>query len=629
MKKLYSLLRKSFNKEIDGTGLAVFRIFYSCVLLCEIAQIFYFRHLIYDKIPYVSVSEINFIIPITLWGIVVVFFMFGLFTKFTSILNYLLTLILVGSLESFEYHVFYAYLGINFLIIFFPMGRCLSLDRLITKLKFSNTTFQYNPPRNVSQLYYFLIIYIGLALVYFDSVFFKVSSNLWYRGLGFWEPSSLPMVTRTDMSWILNQEILVKIIGYGIIVFEFVFIFLFFRKKWRVPLAIIGVLMHIGIMIQFPIPWFGLTACAIYCLMVPVSFWKKLFGEVAKEETKLYVYYDAECPLCVRTKITVKHFDVKNRIKFKTVQFDAVENDSLKGIATETMLNDIHSVNLKGKVFSGVDTYIQIMNQIWYLKPISLALRLPGFNYFSRKIYSYVAQNRTTERCTEENCGYDPPAIPDDSKFKIFKNFTLKDLNFKFIYYISLFFTVLQLFLLYNSNFVGLFKGYTGSGKTEMSKMISQTVSNTRFVTCIFFGSTHHVVFNDSHFDNYNHIVAITYLDKNGKETWLPINDERGMPSTYCYGFNWVKWTFRVTSPDIETKTLGKGIRRFTAFWANKNGIDLNDATFLIKVKKIDIPNKWEKDFLKKQIASPWIDGGKVEWKYEEFYQSIKNIESL
>ena len=50
-------LRNSFDKEIDGTGLAVFRIVYSFFLLCEITQMFYFRHLIFDKIPYIELAE--------------------------------------------------------------------------------------------------------------------------------------------------------------------------------------------------------------------------------------------------------------------------------------------------------------------------------------------------------------------------------------------------------------------------------------------------------------------------------------------------------------------------------------------------------------------------------------------
>ena len=56
----------------------------------------------------------------------------------------------------------------------------------------------------------------------------------------------------------------------------------------------------------------------------------------------------------------------------------------------------------------------------------------------------------------------------------------------------------------------------------------------------------------------------------------------------------------------------------------------MNDR-FLIKVKKIDGLKdwQWQKDFLNKQIAKPWIDGGYVEWKDKKFISHIKDIESL
>jgi hypothetical protein len=76
---------------------------------------------------------------------------------------------------------------------------------------------------------------------------------------------------------------------------------------------------------------------------------------------------------------------------------------------------------------------------------------------------------------------------------------------------------------------------------------------------------------------------------------------------------------------------LNSGVRDYTAFWAKKQNLDLTKAKFLIKVKKIDsLKNwSWEKDFLNRQIAKPWIDGGFIEWKDKKFVSSIKDIESL
>jgi hypothetical protein len=90
--------------------------------------------------------------------------------------------------------------------------------------------------------------------------------------------------------------------------------------------------------------------------------------------------------------------------------------------------------------------------------------------------------------------------------------------------------------------------------------------------------------------------------------------------------------SFSTNSPNIVVKNLNNGVRDFTAFWANKSmKIDLSSAKFLIKVKKIDSLKdwQWEKDFLNKQIAKPWVDGGYIEWKGKKFISHIKDIESL
>ena len=629
MKKINLFLRKSFDKKIDGTGLAVFRIAYSLVLLCEIVQMFYFRYLIFDKIPYLKPAEIDFGIPISIWFIAVVFILFGAFTRFFTILNYIMGLILIGSIHSFEYHVFYAYMGINFLLLFLPVSQCLSLDRLFKKLKYSNTTFTYTPAKTVSQLYYFIPPFVGIGLVYFDSVFFKLDSNMWLSGLGSWLPSSLPMISHFNMSWILNQEWIIKFVGWATILFETFFLLVFFRKKYRLWVFVIGIILHLGILLEFPIPCFALTVCATYLLLVPISWWKKLFSS-NNDSITLTFYYDSECPLCIRTKIIIMHLDWFNKIGFKTVQFDAKENQYLKNIDRTILLDDIYSVDAKGTIYSGVDTYIQVMRRIFYLFPLSLLLKIPGMYQIAKKCYTYIARNRTTERCTEENCGYNPPIVPDDNTIKLLNNFAVLDLKFSMIKFIVKFLFVIQLIIIYRSPILTEIKESIGFRDTKTDKRLTFLSDEIEKRTKVLFGSTEHAVFVDTHFDHYNHIIAIVYIDKNKKENWLPIINKKGQPDYYIYGPNWVNWTFRVNSTNINAESLNEGIERYTAFWAKKRmKIDLSEAKFAIRVKKIDTPKGWQKDFLNKQIAKPWMDGGFIEWKDNKFISHIKDIESL
>src|SRR5690606_37108564 len=111
-----------------------------------------------------------------------------------------------------------------------------------------------------------------------------------------------------------------KGLGYLTLLFEMSFLFLFWIKKMRIPLAIIGVGLHIGILIFFPIPFFAFGFVALYILMVPTKVWKRFLCRRSENTKSLKVYYDSECPLCNRIRIIVNHFDFGNSIKFLTVQ---------------------------------------------------------------------------------------------------------------------------------------------------------------------------------------------------------------------------------------------------------------------------------------------------------------------
>lgn len=624
------MIRRLYEKQISGLGLSIFRIFYGMVLLAEICQFYYFRHLIFDKIPYLEKAEINFGIPIAIWGISVVFIILGLFNRTATLINYLLSLILIGSITTYEYHMFYAYMGINFLILFLPVSRNLSLDRLLLKYKYSNTRFAYNPPTDVSVLSYFVPIFVGLAFVYFDSIFFKFSSNFWRTGLGMWFPSSLPQTALLPLNGLMNQKYLVLGMGFLTVVFETVFIFTFFRKKWRIALVIIGLGLHIGILVCYPIPWFALGMCAIYLLMIPVGWWKKLFGEKKTAEPKMTFYYDGECPLCNRTKIAIQHFDIGKKIEFKTVQYYSEEEPLLKDIPFDTLLDDIHSVR-KGKVYTGLDTYIQVLDSMGYTKPLSWLLRLPGVYHLGKMVYGYVAKNRDTERCTEENCGYTPPVIPPkEEEFKLLQHFTLKDLKIKLITVGLIILCCLQVVISYNSDLNHDIREELGIENSRINKKVEKIAGNLDFLGKTYLGMTHHAVFMDYHFDQYNHIISVVYLDKKKKQqVFLPIIDQDGTPGDYLWGFNWVKWSFRVNNNIVNQENLKKGIRDFTAFWAEKNRVDLNDATFIIKLKKIETPKGWEKDFLKRQMEKPWQNIGTATWKDKKYSIEIPEVEKL
>ncbi|CAN5633016.1 hypothetical protein BH11BAC1_BH11BAC1_21710 [soil metagenome] len=626
LKKIYKQIATSYFKKIDGFGLAVFRIFYSLVFLMEVVQLYYFRHLVFDPVPFLKPSELDFGPVLIIWMVCILFITVGIFTRTAVIINYLFTVLFFGLCTTFEYHMFYVFTGVNFLLMFLPVSKVFSLDRLSLKLKYSNTKLFYDPPRTVSQLSYTIPLLLAVAFVYFDSIFFKVTSHMWLSGLGFWLPASMPIVAQVDSSLVLNMEFVSRFLGYLTFAFELVFLFTFWLKKFRVPLLIIGIGLHVGILIEFAIPWFGLGVTAIYILLVPVGCWKKWKSFPVKRQ-RLTFYFDNVCPLCIRTKIIIEHFDIRKRIKFLSIDSHYQDQPAFKKLNYDDLLRNIYSVNEKGVVFKGFDTYVQVANAIPFMKPLSWLMRIPGIYHLGCRLYDYVARNRNTERCTEDNCGYTPLVIPaDPGKKKFFHSLSVADLKITGITFGLVALVFLQFCVSLNSGLPSkAFRLILGKKENSVRKF---SIGLKGF-TSPFLGITNHGVFMDHHMMNYNHLFAVTYLAPHGIEIWLPMTLPSGMPGWYIYGSELVKWTFRVNNPLVDQQQVLDGIERFSAFWAVKHGVDLKNAQFKIKMKEIESSLVWKKDFLKKNIANPWRDIGTAEWQDEKFSCKIENIDGM
>jgi predicted DCC family thiol-disulfide oxidoreductase YuxK len=600
-------MSKWFNVKVDATGLSIFRIFYSLVLFFEILQLYKFRNIIYSKESFVTIGELDVSFIFYFWFIIIILLVLGLFTRFATIINYIFSVIIFSSAAKFEYHVFYVYVGINFLLMFMPIARILSLDNLLQKIKFSNIHKIYNVDSKILQVNYWMPVFAGIGLVYIDSVFHKLSSKMWMDGLGVWLPSSLPMVTWNDTSFLLNQEWLVKFLGYLVLVFETSFIFLFWFKKSRIPFFVLGVFFHIGILIAYPIPYFALTYIAIYLLLVPVSIWEKLAQKLKFKNALYTFYYDAECPLCHKVVIVIKHFDVFNTIKCQTVQDNYLNDKALKNLDQEVLLINIHGVNSKGIFFVGYWAYVQLFKSLLYTYPLGLLASIPGISYLGKKVYRYIAGNRLTERCTVDNCAipvFNKPIAEDqDFLIKGLNQLSITKTFWKSILIIVMFGQILMIW--YSPTIQNHFPK-----AVQINGLIKGFYEPTEWGYKKILGLTHHPVFMyDHHFNGYNHIFKIEAITSNGKKIVVPLLDEDGLVSnSYANGALWVNYTFRINNRNFDLENFKKGIIPYLKYYQCTNNQHIVEYTFY--VKEIVTQEKWEKDFLRKQIAQPWNEVG-------------------
>lgn len=601
------MIKKLFNTKVDAVGLSIFRMFYSIILFCEIHQLFTFRSIIYDKESFVYKGELDVTFVFVFWFILLTFLFLGLFTRFVTILNYIFSVIIFSSAAHFEYHVFYAYVGLNFLMIFMPISRVLSLDNLITKVKYTSIGRPFVIDRKVLKINYIVPVFVAIGLVYFDSIFHKFSNRLWQEGFGVWLPSSLPMVTWNDTSSLLNQKGLMLFLGYLVLAFEAIFIFFFWRKKWRIPIVLLGVFFHVGILIAYPIPWFALTFIAVYLLLIPIGYWLKIINLLKAKKTSYSFYYDAECPLCNKVVVIIKHFDVFQRVKCVTVQGNYANEEALKPYTEEEVLINIHGVTSNGKVKVGFWAYVQLFKSMGYTYPLGLLISLPVISTLGERIYKFVAGNRLTERCTAENCSMPiytkTVEETDDILIKGFNQLSITQFFWKSVI-ITLFLG--QLMFIWFSPFIQ--QNFPKVG--YINKVVDVPFSASKDFLKDYLGLAKHDVFLDNHFLKFNHIVKVSYVNQKGNLINLPLINERGMPYGYTQGVIWRNLSFNVITQKIEKDKIEKGIIPYLLYFLKDKNLKITNFKFFLK--EVETPTHWEKDYLKKQMAHPWIEVGEA-----------------
>lgn len=252
------------GEPIHSIGLAMFRISFALVLLAEVAQMFRFRHLIFDPIPFVDPIRISVGGILFVWAVALVLLAFGFKTTFAAIANYAFAVMILGfsvARGGYTYHADSFYLVGSLMLMFLPSARVLSVDSL------SET----GRSPCVSKVHV-LALKVVLATVYLDSFTWKIASPMWRSGLGVWAPAAHLFSTYRDISTILSSEVLVRTLGYAVVAFEGIFPLLIWFRRFEVPLIIAGALLHVGILLLFPIPLFSLVVISFYVGITPPAF---------------------------------------------------------------------------------------------------------------------------------------------------------------------------------------------------------------------------------------------------------------------------------------------------------------------------------------------------------------------
>ena len=617
LKFLRALVLQGLEKQVSATGLGVFRILAGLVILQEVFYLMYFRHLIFDRVPYTDMASPVVDLFLAAWALIAAGIVLGWHTRLAAAANYVMWLVFVGFTPmwlDFDGGFDQMMTGVSFLLLFLPSHRALSLDNLRDKLQLSAPGKRYQPATQVSVLCYYLPLATVMGFLYLDAGIHKLSAEFWRNGMGSWLPPTMPYyMSPIDMSWLLNNRLAEQVIGYSLIVFQFLFLPLFWFRRFRVPLLLMGVAFHVGIILSLNIYQFGFGMLAPYALLVPFSWWRTLGNSFRCKTPTLTVFYDEQCPLCNRTVITLSHFDVRGAVAFKGLQTYAAEYPSLAGIPERELLTDLYALDPGNRLHRGFDTYIRIFEAMTYLAPVGWLMRTPGIYHLGRAIYRRIADNRLRVSC-DASCAPTPLTNENDllALYWQQKLGTPRQQANRLAKML-----VLAIVLQLNSTLqFGVFYRLNGGHATSATGQLLEGASNAvLFLSHTLLGITPHALYMHDHFVGYNHILAITWKDAQGAEQWLPIVNPDGRIIAPNWGRVQCWWANIVVTPHIKLHRLEKGLMQVIAFWGTQVGVDFRRTVFSLKMKEIEVPMDWQPDLRVRNLARPWREIGTVIWK--------------
>nr|WP_268870521.1 DUF393 domain-containing protein [Methylocaldum szegediense] len=339
------------------------------------------------------------------------------------------------------------------------------------------------------------------------------------------------------------------------------------------------------------------------------------------------VFYDRQCPLCNRTVIIIQHFDIFRAIEFRDLQTYAKEYRQLESIPESELLKDLYALDGEGRLYSGLDTYIQIMVCMGYTAPFGWFMKLPGVYHWGNRIYRRIADRRERVVC-DETCAVtsDPGSWGEHPFGEWYRRYAATPAQqtqriAKFL--------ILILMLQLNStvHYGLLYRCGDDCDMGEFGRVLDEVSNSIINFSHAFLGITPHALYMHDHFAGYNHILAITYRDETGREHWLPFVNEEGRIVAPNWGRVQSMWANVAVTSHMHRERLSKFLKKVTAFWGTKLGLDLSHAEFVIKLKEVSVPMDWEEDLRRKNIAQPWRDIGKIVWERRNFRVELPHID--
>ncbi len=196
----------------------------------------------------------------------------GYRTRLFLVANYFLVFLVLYAARA-QYHFDFIVRCASFVFLFSPAPRRLSVDSFLRRVE--------DGPEPLVPRRFVVLMFASLGLMYLDSIFWKYDSISWRTGSTFWLAAGLPIFSAHRLPEWLEIDWLMRVATYVALLYETIFPLVLIRRL-RTPVAVTGILLHVGIAVFFPLPWFGIGVAALVAMFVR---WEALLGHVIRPST--------------------------------------------------------------------------------------------------------------------------------------------------------------------------------------------------------------------------------------------------------------------------------------------------------------------------------------------------------
>lgn len=273
---------------------------------------------------------------------------------------------------------------ILFFFMFAPAGKSFSVDSLI---KPQASSLHAPWAQRMMQ--------IQVVVIYLVTAYAKTRGDLWHSGEAMYYIWGLVDFHIRGVEQLMNYPLLYSSMTFLVLLTEISLPYLLWFRASRPFAVFMGLCLHGWIMIFMTLPVFPILMMATYIPFFSDGELETVLEKVRKRfsPSRAKVYFDGNCPLCIRTNKIVSSFDLFHRLTFIDIRQNGNE-EWPKGVNIEALAREMHLVTSKAVILTGFYSFRWIAVRLpatFWLAPF---LYFPGVSFLGAKIYRWIAKNR-------------------------------------------------------------------------------------------------------------------------------------------------------------------------------------------------------------------------------------------